>query len=578
MSDSRHPGSGVTGHARPVRLASLGQVIGDRRRANARLRRSLWVSLLAHALLFLILAPLALPRPEQRAAPVHPPLEVQRLTELPALLRLDPEQLARRLPQPDPVLDQPSPERPPQVAEAPDPERRDPTPQPPVAPDPPVPERNPAQVEFVRSHLEASDQVPDTDRISTQNQQADRERVARARAQVASGAADRGTQAGSPQRATQAGAQPERPAQRTPRAEPHEAEGAPTSAQPMAPRAPRPHQDDQPCGPDAFADGPCDALADARQAFDPQQLAGQDPRDHMEQSPPPLREREGWEPLAVRVTGADIQAQAIPEAPQPDRAASPGPLLAQDAVLLAHPSPSSVRQAQDEAAQRKENPQASQQARAPGSSQPEPATDKRRASSEPQIPAPEPALQFVVEPLELLRQEQEREEDQARSHQQDQRQRRRNTPPGSAKASAASAPGSEAAAGGSVVSPLDPPPVIDVRTVLATRAHPLAGVLQALDDQLREAWEIPFDVRVSGVVGTTGVELLVDNRGRVRDVVTTRPSGHSQLDEAARQAIPSRLEGFGQLLQGEAGWAFPPEGLHIYYEFEYTDSPVAGVL
>lgn len=580
---TEHPAhrGGAPGPRRPARtrLLALGQVLGDRRRANDRLRRSLWVSVFAHALLFLGLAPFALPRPALQAAAQPEPLQVERITELPELVQLSPEQLERMFPEPQQPLDDRLQERTDQE-EPLEPERHErherALAERQESEPPPPRDRPPQRLEFLRSHHDAADQAPDTHRISTQNQMSDRERVALARAQVADGRAERGTQAGAPQKAARHGAQPQQPTSGAPTARQQQSEEqARTTAQARAPQAREQRQDQRPCGPGHQA-GPCDALADARDALDRQQLVGADARDRQEQSPRHASAREGWEPMAVRIPGVVDQARPFPEAPLPDRAASPGATAAHDAVLVAHPAPSTSKQAQDAAAQRKEQARAVQQARAQGSSQPEPSPDQERPAAK--LEPPQPELEFLVEPLDLLRQEQEREQQQASSRQQNQRQRRRSAPPGSAKASAASAAGSEAAAGGSVVSPIDPPQAIDVRTVLSTRAHPLSGVLQALDDELREAWEIPFDVRVSGVVGTTGVELLLDRRGRVRDVVTTRPSGHALLDQAARQAIPSRIDDFTLLLEGEARDTFPADGLRVYYEFEYTDSPVAGVL
>jgi outer membrane biosynthesis protein TonB len=581
MTEHYAPRGGATGPQRPARsrLAALGQVLGDRRRANDRLWRSLWISLFAHTLLFLGLAPFALPRQALQAAVQPEPVEVLRISEAPELVQLTPEQLERSFPEPESTVDE---QRPRQV-EPPDPALERDRQERALAEQqeleaPPERKRQPQRLEFVRSHHQASEQAPDTQRISTQNQIADQERVALARAQVANGRAERGTQAGTPRDAARHGAQPQQPTSGAPTAlEQRQDEPQQATARATAPQARTHREDQQPCGQgQSVAGGPCDALADARQARDSQQLRGSTAHDRREQSPPHTRAREGWEPLAVRVTGLADQARPFAEAPLPDRATSPSATTAHDAVLVARPSPNSTKPAQDDSAQRKETARAVQQSRARGSSQPEPSPDRERPAAE--LEPPQPELQFLVEPLELMRQEQEQEQQQASARQQNQRQRRRSAPPGSARASASSAPGSEAAAGGSVVSPIDPPPAIDVRTVLSTRAHPLSGVLQALDDELREAWEIPFDVRVSGVVGTTGVELLLDRRGRVRDVVTTRPSGHALLDQAARQAIPPRIADFSMLLEGEARDTFPSEGLRVYYEFEYTDSPVAGVL
>ena len=561
------------------RLAATRQLVGDRQRASDRLRRSLWVSLLAHGLLLLVISPLALHSDRSARVRDLPPLKVERV-------ELDPLEFARLDPQ-SPPADQP-PEPTPQVPEdqalvaAVDPETPLELPEPPQPPPPTVTEL----LEFVRAHQQASDSAPDAGRISTQDQRVDHERVSPARAQVADGSSDRGTQAGTPQQATRAGAKPEQPAPATPLEREAQAQARQAAATPRPPRALTQRDDEHPCpGGASAAAGPCDALADAhgtpQGAHDrgrPARVDGTEAQSHAPHQAASRLTSPGWAPIAVRLPGQVASAQPFPEAPLPDRPSSPGAAAPHDALLQAtasqHPRPDKEARAPLE--QRREQAQQQRLARPQGSSLPAPEPEPSELASK-RVTPPEPELRFMVEPLDLMRQEQEREQQAQASERNNQKQRRR-AAQGSSRPTAASPSGSQAAAGGSVVSPIDPPQALDVQTVLATRAHPLAQALQVLDDQLRASWVIPFEIRVSGIVGTTGLELVLDKRGRIRDVTTTRPSGHAHLDELARTAIPERIEDFDTLLEGEAREAFPRDGLRVYYEFEYRDSPVAGVL
>lgn len=567
------------------RLAATRQLAGQRRRSELRLRRSLWISLLAHAAALLVLLPLSVPRPEAAIAAVPPPLQVLRIEPkvpivTPELAQFDPAHAPELTPKPEPRPDddpiEPKPPKP--QLDLPHP---DDTPPPPEPPQPEPPER----LEFLRAHMDASPTAPDTDRISTQDQQVEHERVSPARAQVSDGSSDRGMLAGYPQQATRAGARPQLPAPSTPAELQAMAQARHAFATPRPPQAQTLREDEHPCPGSAQSHGPCDALADAqgsRQGVhdrgEPQRHDGDRSRSQPQRQAAPASEREGWKPLAVRLPGQVTAAQPFPEALLPDRPASPGLATPQDALLQATASQPQrhSKEARDSHDQRREQAHAQRQARAQGSSLPDPLPRDSELADH-RSPPPEPELRFLIEPLDLMRQEREREQ-QAQASERNRHKQRRRAAQGSARPTVASPSGSQAAAGGSVVSPIDPPQVLDVKTVLSARSHPLSEVLQVLDDQLRSSWSIPFDIRVSGIVGTTGLELVLDKRGRIRDVSTPRPSGHAQLDELARSAIPDRIEDFGKLLEGEAREAFPSEGLHVYYEFEYRDSPVAGVL
>ncbi len=571
--DTQRQTRGEAAKAGP-RLPALRQIVGDRQRANDRLRRSLWISILAHSLVFVALMPLALPRAELPTDDAPPPAPVE-------LLALDPDALQAMAP---PEISVPErrlaedEDEPEQIAE-----RSEPLEQPEDEPEPTPPP--PERLEFVRAHGDAlPGDAPDTHRISTRDQRFDQELSAPARARVAEGMSDRGVMAGSPQDAVQAGAEAQLPAPSTPLEREAQVQARQAASKPLPPRADRERDDEQPCSASAEAGGPCDALADAsgarRARFDEgeprwsEAFAVQSAAAHQAGA---AGERAGWDPVAVRLPGLVPDAQIFPEAPEPDRASTPS-AIAQERAERQHSASERQRDKEraDPVEQRQEQAQSRREARAQGSSRPAEPTQPSELA-ERRVTPPEPELQFLVEPLELMRQEQERER-RSKADERNDHKRRRRVAQGSARPSVASPTGSQAAAGGSVVSPIDPPPTLDVRTVLSARSHPLAGVLQALDDQLRSSWEIPFEIRVSGIVGTTGIELLLDRHGRVREVTTTRPSGHPQLDALARDAIPKRIEEFGTLLVGEARDEFPHDGLKVYYEFEYRDSPVAGVL
>jgi len=578
--DKRHPHHPQPRGAVGVRLAATRQVLGDRRRANQRLRRSMWFSLLFHGLVVLLVVPLALPGSKTEPSPdpvaEAPPLRVELIT-LPEHTPAPsvPKELAKRTPDPD--------REPPIETSVPPVVELD---QPPVPEPPAQPQKKPTErLEFLRAHHDASDDVPtDTARISTQDQRVDQDRASPAKARVADGSADRGQMAGSPQQAVRAGAQAQLPAPATPLEHQAEAQARRAASKPLPPRAKKPTEHEQPCQPGS-AQSPCDAVADARgtqqgrhddgqrQRYDGFQLAS-----YAAQQAAVYGERGDWNPIAVRMPGQVVDAQPFLEALLPERPTSPGFTAQHDALLQATVTQRSTRdkESQDQREQRRQQARTQRKARPQGAAQAEQEREPSELAIE-RITPPEQELQFLVEPIEMMRQEREREQ-RAQASERNEHKRRKRVAPGSARPTVASPTGSQAAAGGSVVSPIKPPPTIDVRTVLQTRSHPLAPAILALDDQLREAWEIPFEIRVSGIVGTTGVELVLDSRGRIRDVTTTRPSGHATLDALAHSAIPDRIEDFRSLLQPDALAEFPREGLRVYYEFEYRDSPVAGVL
>ncbi len=517
------------------RLPALRQVLGDRRRANDRLRRSLWVSLLVHSLLFVLALPFALHHAEAPAEANTSTVLVERVpipeSARPPQLRCEREARAE-----DRELDAESQAQAKAEVERPEP--------PPLVVEPSP--RDDA-LEFVRSPRETREPAPDSGRISTANRRVEHERVAQSRALVADGQADRGTHAGNPQRAVRSGAQPERAA-----AAAAAFQAAQERGEPSTPSQLREHRED--------------ALADADDALDPRTVPFSEALEAVRRSEPALAERQGWEPMAFRLTGLEERAETFAEAPLPDRAAS---------MVVPAQESSQAKEALAQAEQQERRALEDQRARPQGSHQPERVPDQRQPME--QVTAPEPELRFEVEPLELMRLERDQQQ-RAVAEESSHRDRRRRAPPGSARASVASPTGAQSAAGGSVASPLDPPETIDAMTVLQTRVHPLASVLESLDDQLRTAWVIPLDIRVSGIVGTAGIEMVLDRRGRIHDVALTRPSGHASLDALAQAAVPDRLHGFQRLLDDDVRAAFPEEGLRIYYEFEYKDSPVAGIL
>ena len=578
--DKRHPHLPQPHAAAGVRLASTRQVLGDRRRASQRLRRSMWFSLLFHGLVVLLAVPMAHPGAKAEPSPdpvaKAPPLRVE-LIPLPE--HTPPPPIPRELAQhtPDPDSEPPIDASVPPVVEL----DQAPVPEPPAQP-----QKKPTeQLEFVRAHHDASDDSPtDATRISTQDQRVDQERASPAKARVADGSTDRGQMAGSPRQALRAGAQAQLPAPATPLERQADAQARRTASKPLPPRAKKPQEHEQPCQPGS-ANSPCDAVADAqgdrhgrhddgqRRRYDGLQQAS-----YAAQQAAVYGEHGDWNPIAVRMPGQVVDAQPLPEAILPERPTIPGFAAQHDALLQATATQQSThdKESQDQREQRREQARSQRKARPQGAAQPEQQREPSQLAIE-RVTPPEPELQFQVEPIELMRQEQKRKQ-RAQASERNEHKRRKRVASGSARPTVASPTGSQAAAGGSVVSPIKPPPTIDVRTVLQTRSHPLAPAILALDDQLREAWEIPFEIRVSGIVGTTGVELMLDSRGRIRDVTTTRPSGHATLDALARSAIPDRIEDFRSLLQADALEEFPREGLRVYYEFEYRDSPVAGVL
>jgi outer membrane biosynthesis protein TonB len=527
---------------RPARLEALRQVLGDRRRAESRLRRALWVSLLAHVSLFFVALPVALDARDVDRVEAPASRTVQ-------LITMEPEQ------------------RPPRA----EPEPKE------AEPEPKEPELAPERLEFVRSQKQHQGSSPDSHRISTHDSAVERERVAKARARVADGRSDRGRRAGSPSRASQAGATPQLPAPSTPLEQSAlvQARSAPT--QPRAPSAERPRVDERPCS-GASNGGPCDAVTPSRGPQGPalEELARQQAVAHAAQmnsaSPGQASEsgREGWSPIAFRAPGLVPDAtpfaqDILPDRPTPADASKAAAREAETTPVVA-PSPSPTPQRQERA-------RSARTARATGSAQAQP-SEQAQAAAQPTVTQPDPS--FDVEPLELMRQQQRRDSDAMATDQHRYRQERL-VSQGSARPSDPSPTGAQSAAGGHRVSTVRPPQVVDVRTALSTREHPLADVLTALDEQLREGWIIPLDIRVSGIVGTTGVQMVLDSKGRIQQVSLTRPSGHPHLDELARAAIPKRVEGFARLLTTEARAAFPDQGLHVYYEFAYRDSPVAGV-
>jgi outer membrane biosynthesis protein TonB len=556
-----HPTRRSESSSSAPRLANLRQVITDRRRANDRLRRSLWVSLLVHALIFLLYIPAAL-----QGARDHRGEDLDRpelATSIqPVLLLAPPPPRAARSELPSPASDQAPPVRPL------------------LRPDPEPDEADP-QLEFVRSHLAPSEAPPLTDRISTQNQQVEHERVAHARSQIADGRAERGTRSGSPQDAAQAGARPQRasqpsrfPQQRDRQRNPEAQQDPREPSQGEAAAQPSPRQHDAPPCDGRSPGSDCDGLARLSPQAAPQPQRGR--AGDWDARSPAQGEREGWEPLVSRLPGLVLDAEPFAPAALPDLASA----------LAFEPATPGVDRVEREREPTPPSAQRVQAKRAPSPREATPAPPQRAREhvSEPAVlvhqgtpTQPQPALAFEIEPLELVRQEQERERE-SRASKRASGENRRDTPPGSARSSARSTAGSEAAAGGSVVSPREPPPTIDIQSALATRAHPLAGILQALDDQLRASWQLPFEVRSSGIVGTTGLEFTIDRWGRIDDVVVTRPSGHPQLDTLARGAVPERVDGFLLLMLSEAREAFPKRGLRVSYQFAYTDSPVAGIL
>ncbi len=493
-----------------TRLATLRQVLGDRRRAGSRLRRSLWVSLLAHLTLFFVALPIARHPEGDRARDAKAERAVQLITIEPPQPQVRPEPLEAPQPEPEPE---------------------------------PEPEALAERLEFLRSQREQQGKSPDSRRISTHDRSVQDERVARSRARVADGSQDRGKRAGSPSKASQAGSTPQLPAPSTPLEQSAQVQARSAPTQPRAPSAERPRLDERPCGGQAGA-GPCDAVLQTRgdqgPALEPdapqQAIARADQR--LSTSPGRVSEsgREGWSPLAVRAPGLAPDATPFARAILPDRTA---PSDASKAAMVSDEATPTVKPAPSPTPRRPQQPKASRTARATGSAQDQP-DETAQAAARPTVV--EPAPSFDVEPLELMRQQQRRD-----------------------------------AAGGHRVSAVSPPEVVDIQTALSTRQHPLAEVLTALDDQLREGWIIPLEIRVSGIVGTTGVRMVVDPRGRISEVALTRPSGHPHLDQLAQAAVPKRIDGFSRLLTAEARDAFPEQGLHLYYEFAYRDSPVVGV-
>jgi outer membrane biosynthesis protein TonB len=527
-----------------TRLATLRQVLGDRRRAGSRLRRSLWVSLLAHLTLFFVALPIARHPEGDRAREAKAERAVQLITIEPPQPQVRPEPLEAPQPEPEPE---------------------------------PEPEALAERLEFLRSQREQQGKSPDSRRISTHDRSVQDERVARSRARVADGSQDRGKRAGSPSKASQAGSTPQLPAPSTPLEQSAQVQARSAPTQPRAPSAERPRLDERPCGGQAGA-GPCDAVLQTRgdqgPALEPdapqQAIARADQR--LSTSPGRVSEsgREGWSPLAVRAPGLAPDATPFARAILPDRTA---PSDASKAAMVSDEATPTVKPAPSPTPRRPQQPKASRTARATGSAQDQP-DETAQAAARPTVV--EPAPSFDVEPLELMRQQQRRDSDAQATEQHHYRQERLASP-GSARPSDPSPTGRQAAAGGHRVSAVSPPEVVDMQTALSTRQHPLAEVLTALDDQLREGWIIPLEIRVSGIVGTTGVRMVVDPRGRISEVALTRPSGHPHLDQLAQAAVPKRIDGFSRLLTAEARDAFPEQGLHLYYEFAYRDSPVVGV-
>ncbi|MFH1464941.1 MAG: energy transducer TonB [Pseudomonadota bacterium] len=253
--------------------------------------------------------------------------------------------------------------------------------------------------------------------------------------------------------------------------------------------------------------------------------------------------REAWEPIAARVTPPATPERPAAEAPEPELARAGGSLAttpSRQPIPSARPAP------------------------------PEPAPV---APEPPAVATEEHVPTFLVDPVALARAER-----QARAAEQEAEPADAQTAHavGSARAAASPSQGALAAAPASLVS-VEGPPTLDLQTTLATRDHPLAQALAALDDALRGAWAIPVDVRVSGIVGTTGVAFVIDRRGQVTSPSVVHPSGHARLDTLALAAVPNRVRGFRHLLAGEARDTFPAQGLRVEYRFVYEDSPIGAV-
>ncbi len=526
------------------RMPALQQVVVQRNMARSRLRRSLWVSALFHAAILFVLVPLSLPALSKDPPTSPRAMQVQRLELIPTPQQPPPPPERARLPEPE-IPEEPDPSE--------DPER---------------------WLEFLRAHQSPSaSSALATNRISTQHQLVEQERHARARSQVADGEDDRGERSGQPRSSVQAGALPQ---QAAPAAREQPAEGAPVAQAAANPERPEPNLRETTAGEqDALAMATELQQSSEEAAHRREQAASHSQAArHKEHSTDDGRPGE-WSPIATRVDGAQQRVPPYPEAPNPD---APG-LSAQRAAV----PQASQREAPSESgsAGAEQADEQSAQAQLAPAAQREPSettqTSAARSaqSSTPGSASHELELNFLVEPLVLAR---EAREQHSQSAADSASQRQRDSPPGSARSAAAQAPGNAAAAGGSVVSALDPPITIDLLAALSVKEHPLARALQALDDELRDRWIIPLDLRASGIVGTTGLEFLIDRRGHIHGVEVVRPSGHEQLDQLAAVAIPGRLRGFRALLPRADRYEFPHQGLRIRYQFAYTDSPVAGVL
>ena len=121
-----------------------------------------------------------------------------------------------------------------------------------------------------------------------------------------------------------------------------------------------------------------------------------------------------------------------------------------------------------------------------------------------------------------------------------------------------------ASSGATLVSPVDRRLSRGERTLLNTRAHPDAEVMQRVDDALRERWDVPVRLRAYGISARTTLEFRVLPNGRIKGLRLAVPSGYGELDRVAVAAVPRRIRGLRGMM--------PRQGLRIRYFFQVGEA------
>ena len=105
-------------------------------------------------------------------------------------------------------------------------------------------------------------------------------------------------------------------------------------------------------------------------------------------------------------------------------------------------------------------------------------------------------------------------------------------------------------------------------TQVNARRTPLGEYVAQIEDEIRDTWVLPLELRAMGVQGNVEVIFTVNRRGRVIQKTISRHSGNTALDSAALDAVPPRLQRIPRAL-GQRQISFS-------YLFRTTDTIIAG--